>query len=83
MRHICLLQANGATPLFAASSNGHVKAVRALIDAGASVSQASVSVQMVEWGPTVGCVECAIVVQFVDVDVNHVMSDVTVAIVGV
>ncbi len=43
VRHICLLQANGATPLFAASSNGHAEAMRALLGAGAVVNQARVS----------------------------------------
>ncbi len=39
----CVLQTNGRTPLFLASGNGRVEAVRALLDAGAPVNQASVS----------------------------------------
>ncbi len=38
------VQADGATPLHVASQNGHVDAVRALLGAGASVNQATVSV---------------------------------------
>ncbi len=33
---------SGATPLFIASENGHVKAVRALVELGAAVNQATV-----------------------------------------
>ncbi len=36
-------QADGHTPLFMASMNGHVEAVAALVGAGAAVNQASVS----------------------------------------
>jgi hypothetical protein len=35
-------QANGGTPLYAASQNGHVEVVRALVGAGAAVNQARV-----------------------------------------
>ncbi len=35
-------QTNGATPLFIASQNGHVEAVRALVELGAAVNQAMV-----------------------------------------
>jgi hypothetical protein len=35
-------QANGATPLYAASQNGHVEVVRALVGADAAVNQATV-----------------------------------------
>ena len=38
------VQDGGATPLFIASLCGHVEAVRALLDAGAVVNQAKVSV---------------------------------------
>ncbi len=38
-----VVQANGLTPLHAASVNGHVEAVRALVGAGAAVNQADVS----------------------------------------
>ena len=37
------VQANGWTPLHVVSENGHVEAVRALLDAGAAVNQAEVS----------------------------------------
>ena len=39
----CVVQKDGWTPLHAASRNGRVEAVRALLDAGAAVNQASVS----------------------------------------
>ncbi len=39
-----VVQVNGGTPLYVASLNGHVDAVRALLDAGAAVNQAEVSV---------------------------------------
>ncbi len=45
MRHICLQQTDVATPLYAASFNGHVEVVRALLGAGEAVNQAKVS-----WG---------------------------------
>ncbi len=35
-------QSGGVTPLYVASQNGHVEAVRALLDAGAAVNQAKV-----------------------------------------
>ncbi len=38
-----VVQTDGATPLYVASQNGHVDAVRALLDAGAAVNQAAVS----------------------------------------
>ena len=37
-------QADGRTPLYGASSEGHVEAVAALVGAGAAVNQAEVSV---------------------------------------
>ncbi len=37
-----VLQTNGATPLYAASQNGHVECVQALLDRGAAVNQANV-----------------------------------------
>ena len=39
-----VLQANGVTPLCAASLNGHVECVQALLDRGAAVNQATVGV---------------------------------------
>ncbi len=44
-----VVQADGATPLYAARRNGHVEAVRALLGADAAVNQAKVSVEMVDW----------------------------------
>ena len=35
-------QSEGVTPLYVASQNGHVEAVRALLGAGAAVNQAKV-----------------------------------------
>ncbi len=35
-------QTDGCTPLYAASGNGHVEVVRALVGAGAAVNQAAV-----------------------------------------
>ena len=40
----CEKQADGRTPLYGASSEGHVEAVAALVGAGAAVNQAEVSV---------------------------------------
>ncbi len=37
------VQASGATPVYLASQNGHLEAVRALIGAGAALNQAAVS----------------------------------------
>ncbi len=42
------VQGDGATPLYVASENGHVEAVQALLGAGASLNQATVSVQLVD-----------------------------------
>ena len=39
-----VVQAGGATPVYMASQNGHLDAVRALLGAGAAVNQATVSV---------------------------------------
>ena len=39
-----VVQADSWTPLYVASLNGHVDAVRALLDAGAAVNRAAVSV---------------------------------------
>ncbi len=40
---VCVVwQTDGSTPLYAASLNGHVEVVRALVEAGASVNQAKV-----------------------------------------
>ena len=40
---LCVVwQADGWTPLYAASHNGHVEVVRALVEAGAAVNQAAV-----------------------------------------
>ncbi len=38
----CVAQTTGATPLYIASGNGHVEAVRALVELGAAVNQAKV-----------------------------------------
>ncbi len=47
---VCVVwQTDGRTPLYAASDNGHVEVVRALIGAGAAVNQADVRE---------GCVGC-------------------------
>ncbi len=43
-------QTNGATPLYIASANGHVEAVRALVGLGAAVNQAMVGWLHVEFG---------------------------------
>ena len=40
--YACLWQSNGITPLYVASQNGHVDAVKALVRAGAVVNQAMV-----------------------------------------
>ncbi len=45
---VTVLQTDGATPLYIASANGHVECVRALLDRGAEINQAT----------TVGC-QCA------------------------
>ena len=40
---VCVVwQTDGLTPLYAASHNGHVEVVRALVGAGAAVNQAAV-----------------------------------------
>ncbi len=40
---VCVVrQTDGRTPLYAASLNGHVEVVRALVGAGAAVNQAAV-----------------------------------------
>ena len=39
---LCVHVQDGVTPLFAAVLNGHVEAVRALVELGASVNQAKV-----------------------------------------
>jgi ankyrin repeat protein len=44
---VWLVQSDGLTPLLVASLNGHVEAVRALVEAGAAVNQAAVSAS---WG---------------------------------
>ncbi len=49
MSRLHSVQANGLTPLCVASQNGHADAVRALLGAGASVNQATVSAEMVDW----------------------------------
>ncbi len=40
---VLVVQGNGRTPLISASQNGHVEAVRTLLDAGAAVNQDDVS----------------------------------------
>jgi ankyrin repeat protein len=60
----CEKQADGRTPLFMASVNGHVEAVVALVGAGAAVNEALVSVD----GGAIGlfaCVGCQFVVVLV------------------
>ncbi len=53
------VQADGATPVYVASLNGHVEAVRALIGASAAVNQAAVSVYHSEWENVgAGCLLC-------------------------
>ena len=47
-------QTTGATPLFIASQEGHVGAVRALVELGAAVNQAKVGLQNLSFG-LVGC----------------------------
>jgi hypothetical protein len=42
-------QSGNVTPLHLASQNGHVEAVRALLDAGAAVNQGEVSGDGGEW----------------------------------
>ncbi len=37
-----VLQTTGATPLYIASQSGHVECVRALMDGGAAIDQATV-----------------------------------------
>ncbi len=44
-----VLQTNGRTPLFAASENGHVEAVRALVGAVAAVNKATVCDDFCGW----------------------------------
>ena len=43
-------QTTGASPLFIASQNGHVEAVRALVELGAAVNQAKVGCSDVKYG---------------------------------
>jgi hypothetical protein len=45
----CCGQMDGTSPLYAASQNGHVEAVRALVELGAAVSQADVGSWDVMW----------------------------------
>jgi hypothetical protein len=40
---VCILQTDGKSPLLVASLKGHLKVVRALVEAGADVGQATVS----------------------------------------
>jgi hypothetical protein len=44
----CVQEADGASPLFMASQNGHVKVVRALLAAGAAPNQAMVRLEFIE-----------------------------------
>ncbi len=54
-------QASGATPVYAASLNGHVEAVRALLGAGAAVNQAKVSLYHSVWENVgAGCLLCEV-----------------------
>ncbi len=46
-------QTDGATPLYIASFNGHVEAVRALVELGAAVNQATVGLLDVYYGVVV------------------------------
>jgi hypothetical protein len=77
----CEKQADGRTPLFMASVNGHVEAVRSLVGAGAAVNKATVSTDcrafgMLERGRCELCwlsrVRCECAVMIVGL---HAMSD--------
>ncbi len=55
------MQTSGATSLCMASERGHVKAVRALVDAGAAVNQVTVSADDGVMG-MFACVRCECIV---------------------
>jgi hypothetical protein len=76
----CEKQADGRTPLFMASVNGHVEAVVALVGAGATVNQATVSADggAMRMFARVGCELCVRGVEWGEVVLIvgfHAMSD--------
>ena len=52
---VCVVcQTNGGTPLYAASQNGHVEVVRALVEAGAAPNQGKVRNEVFGWAWMIG-----------------------------